>query len=1148
MLKMTIPYQATCRSFALWVPVFLFAFTAWACGDEPSDVRYHDLVQDDNPVAYWRFEESNARSVINHAAQSRDLNLNGVAAAEVEFDQPGPRNDFYPLFDAKNKSVAFSGAKGFIRVQDPGPSNVLDFSNGDSITLEAWVLPVAIGEGQQVYVVGKGRTTNPDVASENQNYALRLRGTDGTARLSFLFRNADNRAGNQSDFHRWNSIRGFLSDGNWHHIAVSYTFGKPNSILGYLDGEAVTGTWDLGGATDKPPVVDDDEVWIGSSMGGNPGSTFNGLIDEVAVYRTALDAERLRKRYRAELPDRRALDLAALESHPNAVLVEILEGKSAAAAIAGTGQTADGSYTQSSLAFIGVPQKYSPKGIVVDRSNPFALRARTKRTLPAGEYQFLLRAKGATQLYIDGQLVSRTDPINKNASGHESVPELPDPQFADLQPLAPGHQERIFSIKLDEGQHVFRLESQIGGAGVRAELGELVVALARQGEPFQILAAESVDGAPLNEAGWHYFVTATQTDLQEMDRRNRHEAASDEAEYWAQRHAYARQELAGRPRPALPEVPPEYPVGNEVDHFIGVKLQKHETRPTEQIDDYEFLRRVTLDTVGVIPTREEIETFLADQSSDRRARAIDRLLDDPRWADHWVAYWQDVLAENPGILKPKLNNTGPFRYWIHESFLDNKPLDQFATELIMMEGSQYGGAPAGFAMATQNDVPMAAKAHVIGTAFLGLEMKCARCHDSPFHSFTQENLFNVAAMLEKRTLSLPESSTVPLAPGARRPAVTISLKPGAKIEAAWPFDELTSADVPASFLRNQQDPRERLAAIITSPGNPRFAEVVVNRLWQRYLGLGLVDPVDDWENGVCSHPELLEFLAYELASNGYDLKHVARLILNSHVYQREPITAGAGGRQPQADLFAGPLRRRMSAEQVVDSMFAAADKPFRSEQLTLDPEGRRDRDTFLNFGAPRRAWEFTSLSNERDRPALALPMAQSVVDVLMTFGWRDSRPNPITVRDDATTVLQPLTLANGIAAARITRLSDDNEITQLCLESRNLPDLVDQVSLQLLSRPATDDERDLFVELLAEGYDDRVAAPDSVTMQRAPRLRNAVSWSNHLSPEATRIKLELERAAREGDPPTDRLNADWRERMEDVVWAMLNSPEFVFVP
>src|SRR5258706_5784872 len=139
-----------------------------------------------------------------------------------------------------------------------------------------------------------------------------------------------------------------------------------------------------------------------------------------------------------------------------------------------------------------------------------------------------------------------------------------------------------------------------------------------------------------------------------------------------------------------------------IDALINARLESEKIISSPVADDYAFIRRASLDLVGVTPTEQQIAEFIQDKNPNRRAKLIDRLLADSGWADNWVGYWQDVLAENPGILKPQLNNTGPFRTWIYEAFLDNKPIDRFATELIMMEGSVYGGAPAGFATATPN--------------------------------------------------------------------------------------------------------------------------------------------------------------------------------------------------------------------------------------------------------------------------------------------------------------------------------------------------------------------------------------------------------------------------------------------------------------
>jgi hypothetical protein len=293
------------------------------------------------------------------------------------------------------------------------------------------------------------------------------------------------------------------------------------------------------------------------------------------------------------------------------------------------------------------------------------------------------------------------------------------------------------------------------------------------------------------------------------------------------------------------------------------------------------------------------------------------------------------------------------------------------------------------------------------------------------------------------------------------------------------------------------DPREKLAALITDPRNTRFARVLVNRVWKRYLGWGIVEPVDDWETAEPSHPELLDYLAAELVTHDYDLNHVARLILNSEIYQREirpsvrvasqtrvkaggprlssgaetlpgttsgelsstsrrsELAAAGDGRGPadtaiegadtkaETRLFASPARRRMTAEQLLDSLFAIAGKPLNPEELNMDVDGRRPVKDFNNLGTPARAWEFTSLSNERDRPALAMPKAQSIVDTLTSFGWRESRQSAQTERDHLPNVLQPSALANGVLGnGRVVRLSDDSAMTALCLEERPLPELI----------------------------------------------------------------------------------------------------------
>jgi len=218
------------------------------------------------------------------------------------------------------------------------------------------------------------------------------------------------------------------------------------------------------------------------------------------------------------------------------------------------------------------------------------------------------------------------------------------------------------------------------------------------------------------------------------------------------------------------------------------------------------------------------------------------------------------------------------------------------------------------------------------------------------------------------------------------------------------------------------------------------------------------------------------------------------------------------------------------------------------EPMSLDPEGRRPPEQFLHLGFPTRAWQFASTSTDRDRPALILPAVQQVSDIMISLGWRDSRPTPQTLRDESASALQSLILGNGLSATRLARLSDDSQFTELAWAAASVADLVDRLYETVLSRLPAPEERAMFVSLLEPGFNTRKLDRNVRTKTIESHKRNAVSWANHLVPEATRIKLLLEQEVLRGDTPTQSLEADWRERMEDAAWALINSPEFLFVP
>jgi hypothetical protein len=808
-------------------------------------------------------------------------------------------------------------------------------------------------------------------------------------------------------------------------------------------------------------------------------------------------------------------------------------------------QQAVTTYEEPAFGFPRVPVKYSPNALPMDRSTPFVLRATFERAYTAGERTFRLRARGAAILLIDGKEQARTKAQPPNLTGDDPVPPPPVHQDSPLRPPPYPHQDAIAKVRLEGGPHSFVLIAIIGGKGLFPSPGELAVSTGSGSELERLLGP---DGSPqLVDAEWEAYVAAANERHHADDVVHRRQASADVAAAWRERHATIRQKVEEHPGPQPPAVASSTPVYNDIDRFLAVRLEKGGVKLTALTSDLEFLRRLTIDTTGMIPTADEVRAYLAEPATVRRVHAIDRLLKSPSWADNWVSYWQDVLAENPGILKPDLNNTGPFRWYLHQSFTDELPIDRIAAEVIEMDGSPSQGGPAGFGQATLNDSPMAAKADIIAQAFLGQKLGCARCHDAPFHPFKQKDLFSLAAMLDGKPLKLPATSTVPLVPGGRVPAVKITLKPGESIDPDWPFrpliDHAEAGSVPGAASKPS---RQALAALVIAPENGRFAQVIANRVWKRYMGLGLVEPADDWSQAKPSHPELLDYLARELMIHDYDLKYLARLIFSSHAYQRRPLTSIPES-SVESRVFAGPVRRNMTAEQLVDSLFEISGKKMNCEELNLNPAGDRPPSQFLNMGAPQRAWEVTALSNERDRPALALPIAQSLVDMLTAYGWRQSRQNAVTTRDDAASPMQTLILANGILGTRIVRLSDDSAFTELCLHDMPLHRLIEDAFLRVLSREPSQSEERMLTSLLAPSYSGRVVKNAAATTSML-KTDNRVSWSNHLSSEATLIRMEEERKLRMGDAPTKRLTPEFRERFEDALWAMINSPEFVMVP
>ena len=292
-------------------------------------------------------------------------------------------------FPDQNLALQLDGNGEYVRIADDGDDSPLDFDQGDPITMEAWVRLDRVGEGQNVYIVGKGRT-HLGGPKNNQNYALRLRSVGGDARVSFLFRSQASDE-QPSDWHRWTSKRGFRPDGSWHHVAVTYRFGDSQSIAGYVDGKSVGGAWDMGGATERPPVVDNDELWIGSALGGGSGNSLCGAIDEVVIdRRIAADDEFADRRIVIRHPPQRPRGGLS----PDWVNVALHEDIGSEGAWPMESSTPLISYRQTAFAFPRIPVPYGAGGIRRDWTGPVMITAMAELDLPPGKSEWMLRAGG----------------------------------------------------------------------------------------------------------------------------------------------------------------------------------------------------------------------------------------------------------------------------------------------------------------------------------------------------------------------------------------------------------------------------------------------------------------------------------------------------------------------------------------------------------------------------------------------------------------------------------------------------------------------------------------------------------------------------------------------------------------------------------
>lgn len=408
------------------------------------------------------------------------------------------------------------------------------------------------------------------------------------------------------------------------------------------------------------------------------------------------------------------------------------------------------------------------------------------------------------------------------------------------------------------------------------------------------------------------------------------------------------------------------PEHNSVDRFVNAKLERMKINPSELCTDAEYLRRVSLDLTGQPPTAEKVRAFLADpaESSVKRQRLLDELIDSPAYAQYWANKFADLLQCNSENLGKK--GVWVFRNWIEAQFAQNRPYDQFVRELILAKGSTFENPAGNYLRALRDPDKMTED---VSQTFLGVRFNCNKCHDHPFERWTQNQYYEFGAYFaqvafKRGTLGrdvLIRGNETYASEQVSEEIVYASYSGG---EVKHPkHGRVVPPRVPYGEAREPgtgRDRREVFADWLTSPENPYFATSAVNRFWSYFLGRGIIDPVDDIRAGnPPSNPELLESLRAEFVASGYDVRKLFRRICESRTYQLS-IVPNRWNEDDEIN-FSHARPRRLSAEQMLDAVAVATghrpqfkDLPpgLRAVQL---PDGMVGGSDFLAlFGRPKR--------------------------------------------------------------------------------------------------------------------------------------------------------------------------------------------------
>ncbi len=384
-----------------------------------------------------------------------------------------------------------------------------------------------------------------------------------------------------------------------------------------------------------------------------------------------------------------------------------------------------------------------------------------------------------------------------------------------------------------------------------------------------------------------------------------------------------------REQPVAAERYAELPRKNWIDDFVYQKLASLNVIPSKLCDDHQYLRRVYLDTIGRLPSPDEARTFLNDGDEHKREHLVDRVVELPDYADFWANKWADLVRPNP--FRVGIKATMSLDGWLRDAYRENLPYDEFVRRIVTAQGSTWRNGAVTIFRDRRDPSEITT---MVSQLFLGVRLECAKCHQHPFEVYGQHDFYSLAAYFGRvgykgQGISAPISGgeevvLVKSKGDVRHPLTNEVLPPKALLGEV-------------STIESDQDPRESLVEWMVEKDNPYFAQVAVNRVWADLMGVGLVDPVDDFRaTNPASNPALLAALANYFREVRFDNKQLVKAILNSQVY-------ALSSKPNETNLadhhnFSRHYRKRMRAEVLSDAISDAVEQP---EEFDGMPFGTR---------------------------------------------------------------------------------------------------------------------------------------------------------------------------------------------------------------